>query len=224
MTQVDMICLANSRKHGGRCVAGIRAGTGEWVRPVSDSPDGTLFWTDCRLQDGSVPAPLDLVRLPILRRRPEPHQPENWLLGKRPWELLARPAPNRSLAELEQRVLTEPELLGNQVDRVAYSLLCARPAVASLALVRPDELSWQITRSYSGRRQARACFMHRSIRYNLVVTDPNWENRLAGLDFGNYSSAEVGTRKPHRFLLTISLGEPLGDYCYKLVAAVLELT
>ncbi|MGI6083637.1 MAG: dual OB domain-containing protein, partial [Limnochordia bacterium] len=27
--------MANSRKHGGRCVAGVVVDTGEWIRPVS---------------------------------------------------------------------------------------------------------------------------------------------------------------------------------------------
>jgi hypothetical protein len=37
MAQVDLICLANSRKLGGRCVAGLRLDGSGWVRRV-DSP------------------------------------------------------------------------------------------------------------------------------------------------------------------------------------------
>ncbi|WP_375233212.1 dual OB domain-containing protein [Pseudomonas syringae] len=35
---LDMVCLANSWKHGGRCIAGKIYGgdrSGEWIRPVS---------------------------------------------------------------------------------------------------------------------------------------------------------------------------------------------
>jgi hypothetical protein len=39
---VEIVCLANSRKAGGRCIAGVRTDTGAWVRPVSSGREGTL--------------------------------------------------------------------------------------------------------------------------------------------------------------------------------------
>ncbi|MBD0345112.1 MAG: hypothetical protein ICV63_09890, partial [Coleofasciculus sp. Co-bin14] len=40
MTQI--ICLANSWKHGDRCIAGINSLKGQWIRPVSHLPDGRI--------------------------------------------------------------------------------------------------------------------------------------------------------------------------------------
>ena len=47
MQALEILCLASSIKFGGRCVAGVRLDTGEWVRPVSDTPDGTLPRRQC---------------------------------------------------------------------------------------------------------------------------------------------------------------------------------
>ncbi len=33
MPQFGIICLANSRKNGGHCVAGLRMDGGGWLRP-----------------------------------------------------------------------------------------------------------------------------------------------------------------------------------------------
>jgi hypothetical protein len=43
MPTVEIICLANSRKHSGRCVAGLRTDGQGWIRPVGPSDNGTLF-------------------------------------------------------------------------------------------------------------------------------------------------------------------------------------
>ena len=54
-----IICLANSRKMSGRCVAGFEIGAdriGEWIRPVSDRPSEEISLADRRFKDGSDPA------------------------------------------------------------------------------------------------------------------------------------------------------------------------
>lgn len=50
MAKVQFICLANSWKMGGRCVAGV--GAQGWIRPVSGIPGGTLF-TEYRYANGA---------------------------------------------------------------------------------------------------------------------------------------------------------------------------
>ena len=58
----DLIVLANSRKHGGRCVAGVDCKTLAWVRLVDDSDVG-LEPSQTILDDGSYPSMLDLIRV-----------------------------------------------------------------------------------------------------------------------------------------------------------------
>ena len=69
-----IICLANSRKITGRCVAGKEiAGIkiGAWIRPVSRRPAGELSEEDRRLQNGQDPSTrnhVSLIRRPLNRR------------------------------------------------------------------------------------------------------------------------------------------------------------
>ena len=65
---LTVVCLANSRKHGGRCVAGKvigEPGGPYWIRPVSARPDGSLSLGEIRLPDGTLPQPLDIIQVPV---------------------------------------------------------------------------------------------------------------------------------------------------------------
>ena len=52
------------------------------------------------------------------------------------------------------------------------------------------------------------------VLYHLWVTDPGYEREYLLKPDGDYEIGET--------FLTVSLGEPLNDYCYKLVAAIIE--
>ena len=48
----DVICLANSRKHSGRCIAGKRVSDGSWIRPIGAGPGHEI--TELDVADGQV--------------------------------------------------------------------------------------------------------------------------------------------------------------------------
>jgi hypothetical protein len=78
-----IICLANSRKITGRCVAGkVTDGEtiGEWIRPVSARQTGELSEEDRRFQNGTDPGLFDIVRIPMIEPRPNGFQTENHLI------------------------------------------------------------------------------------------------------------------------------------------------
>ena len=79
-----IVCLANSRKLAGRCIAGkIWRTDGEraaWVQPVSDRPDGEVSEYERQYEDGSDPKVPDIVDVPLLHAQPCEWQTENWLL------------------------------------------------------------------------------------------------------------------------------------------------
>lgn len=223
MPKVQFICLANSRKLQGRCVAGLRMdGTG-WFRPVSNLPDGTLDYGSCVLDDGNEATLLDVVEVDIARPRPEPHQPENCELAPGTWHIVRRIAPAQALALLRPALVPGPVVLENQMDRVAHAPLLAKPAAASLALVEPSSIEWLITTSLRGNRQTRCSFSVGGAYYNLSVTDLKIESALAQLSQGVHPRAAAGIPATARVLLTVSLSEPFNGDCYKLVAAVLTL-
>jgi len=227
---IEIICLANSRKMQGWCVAGLKTdGTG-WIRPVAaGGGDGTLHTADCRLPDGSEPQLLDVIQIGCAEAKPQPHQPENQRLSRTPWRFVSRPAPNavpetvRSL--LLGSLVKGPLLLGNFGDKRDYGVLCRTPAASSLALVAPQNLHWCIQAGWRGNRQTKAVFNLTHTPYSLSVTDPVWAQRLAHLPNGLYprEAASVGTSE--QILFTISLSEPLewNNHCYKLVAGVIVL-
>jgi hypothetical protein len=76
-----LVCLANSRKLSGRCVAGIvDGGHEEWIRPVSARPNREVSEYERQYEDGSDPRVLDIVSVPLLQPQPYSYQSENWLL------------------------------------------------------------------------------------------------------------------------------------------------
>ena len=75
-----IVCLANSRKLHGRCVAGREwtdGRAGQWVRPVSDREHQDVSEYERQYEDGSDPRVLDIIDVPVLDPKPEIYQTEN---------------------------------------------------------------------------------------------------------------------------------------------------
>jgi putative nucleic acid modification protein with dual OB domain len=221
MKILDFVCLANSQKHNGRCIAGITA-AGEWVRPVSPDPDGTLYPQQYTLTDGSEPSVLDVIRLEATPR-PEPHQPENWRISGARWRRLGRLSEQQGRQSLHKRATPGPHVLGSLLGSVSYDYLIEHPMQASLCLVEPGEILWHVRTNYRGNRQIRAIFSLTGAQHNLPVTDPIWTDRHRNLGFGSHQSHELGIAAGRSTFLTVSLAEPFNGYCYKLIAAVIVL-
>src|SRR5262245_8566645 len=119
MPVIEIICLANSRKHQGRCVAGLTTDGGGWIRPISNTPDGSLLAHHYTLTNGTEARVMDVLWMEVDQPRPENHHPENWIVGKAKWQLVRRAASIHDYKELFLRYRVQgPELLGNDADRV----------------------------------------------------------------------------------------------------------
>ena len=78
-----IVCLANSRKLSGRCLAGKEfsdAAVGQWIRPVSARPTEEVSERERAYKDGSDPRVMDIVDIPLIQPKPKTFQSENWLL------------------------------------------------------------------------------------------------------------------------------------------------
>ncbi len=209
MTGVDILCLANAWKKGGRCIAGIRMDEGSWVRPVSDTKDGELTDSQCKMDAGRQVAPLDVVRVYLKAPAPRPHQPEDWLISARQWRLQRRLDASEAKKVLKKsRELHEGGIFGTTTDRVPLSQIDSLPGgriKSSLTVVRAKapEFRW-------GKKpgQKRAVFRHAGTTYDLAMT---FEDR-----------PPVG-QSTSKWYFTISLGEPFHGSCYKLVAGAIEV-
>ena len=229
MPVIEIICLANSRKYSHHCVAGLRTDGQGWLRPIGTVSDGSLYTNEIILQDGTQPQPLDVIKIGCSSPRPRPHQPENWLIDKTRWQLVSRPAPPSLMPVFQAGAVKGPELLGGFGDRASYNDFLIRPASSSLALIAPENLRWRITTSYRGKRQTRAYFQLNNTYYDLGVTDPLWEERLAALGDGFHPATAAGLAEADVPVFTVSLGEPFSpgnsadQSCFKLIAGVMLL-
>ena len=208
--QTKMLCLANSRKHKGRCVAGLLT-DGSWIRPVTATEDGSLAPTMCILDIGRHVQSLDVVLANVEYPDPRPHQPENWVVADEPWKFACA----RDLSEVRDfldGVLTdEPNLFGTTTNKVPWAQIQESPPSSSLALVK-------VTRPVFGRNpykpaRWRARFDHHGFTYDLPIT----------FDFD--SPEDQDHRSNSNWYFTVSLGEPWeeqGSDCFKLVAGALE--
>jgi len=222
-----IVCLANSKKNSGRCVAGrelTASGAGHWIRPVSERPGEEVSEDERQYDDGSDPRLLDVIDVPLIRHVPHACQTENWLLDSALyWQRVRRVDWN----ELQSFVENPPTLWINghstyhgehdeipldEADKLSCLLYLIRVSSVELRVFAPSEAFG------NPKRRVQARFKHRGIMYSVWVTDPHIEREYRARKDGNYSLGEC--------CLTISLGEPYrtkgAEYRYKLVAAIIQ--
>jgi hypothetical protein len=240
MSTFEIICLASSDKNSGRCIAGLKTDGSGWLRPVSTYSNGTLYPDNYILDTNTEPQLFDILEIECSERRPEYHQPENWVIKPKKWRFVGSPSLQMLTKILKpelDRSAALRELFGNSSDRVDYELLQQNPAQYSLVYIKPQSINW-VVQEYSGNKKYRSIFKSNNIQYDLRITDPKWKSQMdqAQIPVGNYSSDEVIDRlnladlTPDGFRFTISLGEPFTPsgyerrYCFKLIAAVINTT
>lgn len=206
---VTLVCLANSRKNMHRCIAG-KATTGVWIRPVSGLPDGAITWT-MRQIGGHEPALLDVLSIPLAKTGPDfGHQPENRSVLEGAWTRTGQLAVSEVLKLCEERNV----LLHTDSDRVPVQMIAAlQPLLRySLQLVRIRNARFYTTTSFKGKPQHRAQFEYGGVDYDIVVTDPVAEARIAKKE-----------RMSPGCILTVSMGGPYDGNYFKFIAAVIEI-
>ena len=224
-----IVCLANSRKLAGRCVAGKEwdgRNPGVWCRPVSARERGELTaerWYRHTFRD---PHLLDVIEVGLLKPKPSGCQIENHLVDTTVrWKLYGRVTAKQLLSGLDPVAgplwINGGSSAGGLNDRVPADLAERQPN--SLFLVQPERLVLTIgmegSTPESLRRRVRGHFSLAGHDYSLSVTDPVAEAELKPQPDG--TSLEL--QKP---ILCISLSEkfPAQNACYKLIAGVVRLS
>jgi len=215
-----IICLANSRKHGARCIAGIQPSTGKWIRPVSDLDDGRIERA-VRLIDGREPGLCDILEIPLASSGPDfGFECENRTILPGPWTSPAI----CPLAEVLPFRSSGPAVLHNDENYVTAEYLASLPPGqrTTLQFVEAADLTvFSAGFSANGGRKWRAAFSTPAGRQlTCMITDPMLMDKL-----------ESGYRPGPHALLTISLSMPYrpadwqkdGNPCWKLIAGVIEL-
>ena len=221
----EIVCLANSRKLLGRCIAGREwSGTGnagDWIRPVSKRNNQEVSEYERQYEDGSDPRLLDVIDVPVLRACPENWQTENWLLDPEYYWRRSGKYSRFDLVALADPVkplwIDGHSTYNGRNDKVPLELTSS--ISDSLRLIRVERLELAVFSPGeafgNAKRRVQGRFEFSGQEYALWVTDPACEKEhLAKLD-GTYAIGES--------YLTISLGEQYQGACYKLIAAVIRL-
>lgn len=222
----EIVCLANSRKLNGRCVAGLELqgdSFGEWIRPVSGTEKGELR-LERFYQDGSDPKLLDKIEIQFAGSRATDSHPEDHLIQSgRPW-LKKGSISRESLKPAIENVRGCLWYNGGSSRNGLNDVIPAEAAAnlgSSLKLIQPNELTMTLRIEGAdfgrARRMVRGQFSIGGFDYLLSVTDPVVENEFR-------SSAEGTERRIVQPILCLSVSEVFEkqNACYKLIAGVIE--
>jgi len=216
------VCLANSRKMSGRCLAGKAFYNGSysrWIRPITDRPTHALETPEHRITTGEDSKLLDILAVQLLEPRAHEHQQENWLMNM---GVPLTKVGEFSLTEIH-KLLDSPDSLwsigssssSGLNDRVPYGEISELEN--SLYLVQVE--NFKIERFFEvhphNRVTTRGAFSYGGQNYRLKITDPVFE-----LEF---NKKPAGIYDINKAVITLSLGEVFNNHCYKLIAGIIPL-
>ncbi|HEU4323001.1 MAG TPA: hypothetical protein VFS21_07595 [Roseiflexaceae bacterium] len=220
----QIICLANSRKIGGRCIAGKELvedkQIGRWVRPVSNREHNEVSEREYCYEDGNEPSVLDIIEVPLLYATPKEYQQENWLLDPEYWWEKVGDITWEDVRQIVDPV--EPLWINNFSTFHGINDYIPNEDTnslrSSLRLIFVDRLEISVFdpgASFNNpKRRVQGRFQYGGLDYWLWVTDPIYENKYLALKNGNYVIGES--------IITISLGKTQGDRAYKLIASIIQ--
>lgn len=221
--QAQIVCLANSRKPHGKCIAGkIWGGEnhGTWIRPVSNRQQDSISDVERAYQPGQFAQLRDLLSITFSNAHGHVFQQENHVIQHPPvWVKNGEV----SIADLADLVDTPLALWENNHhsysgcnDKVPAEILTRHRS--SLYLIRPQNIRVRVSAegAYRGDAtlKARATFSYNRINYSLIITDHDVERYYQQQGAGDYVPEGIS-------YFTVSLGDVSNGFAYKLVAAVL---
>lgn len=222
------ICLANSYKYGGRCIAGVEIrlnadeksfrvvtedGEPKWIRPVQRGTEHE----EIAAETARNIRILDVIELEKTDSCGDDCQSENVYFKRMrivkslpfsPKVLQALLSKRESVLHSEERFLTHDEYCANR---------------GSLMLIEPEEpeIIRELKITDEGKRvpKYKARFAYKGIEYLLPITDPRYLERMEG-----YSKMPlVGKFETGTFFFTISMAaEEWKDKHYKLLAGIID--
>ncbi|HEY3371643.1 MAG TPA: hypothetical protein VGK10_12380 [Prolixibacteraceae bacterium] len=209
------VCLGNSYKEGGRCLAGIKVdvnnnpilefGKPQWIRPTLNTPHGEL--------PNHLALPYHLLDiLEINDTRPSPHhyQSENVYFNEKSIHQVGTFEKNRlnSLCEDRKYIFKTryPSLSEEVIQELTYSLMLVKP--------RQFEV---IEKVYEDRPtpQQRMVFSYNGFTYDFSITDPVFLHQYQM----NHDCVE--DIQDVLLSLSVSVKFPPTNRYYKLVAGVI---
>lgn len=223
-----IVCLANSKKIGGRCVAGREWDGnkfGDWIRPVSSLEKGEIHAERfCENADRRDPMLLDILEIPFLEAKPTHNQIENHLIDpQQSWRYRGSITVEQLVPAVEQvngTIWSNGNSTYNGLND-AISVNVATSLPNSLMLIQPESLDAVVSVEGAAfgnpKRKVRGAFSIAGANYIFSITDPLILAALAAEPDG----AAVVYDHP---ILCISISEVFEkqNACYKLIAGVIQ--
>lgn len=213
--RVRFVCLANSNKEGGRCVAGIEldaknnpvftdGNRPKWIRPVTNSLHGEV-----PVKQVSTLKLLDIAEVDVTELKPVAYQSENVYFYKysiRKVGVFDRSG-LQSLCEEKDRIFVNrgKAVSAEEITKLDHSLM--------LVHATRFEITQKVYENSPKPPQVRMLFEHGSHQYDFPVTDPDCIER--------YRKTPEELKTIRQTYLTLSLGISWEGWHYKLVAAVI---
>jgi hypothetical protein len=210
----QLICLANSRKRGDRCIAGIEVATGQWVRPVSRLEDGRIPLT--RSTINGVPIRLlDVIRIP-LDRQGQGYEAENRYIKAGEWRQVGRATIEEILPFCDREILHGDR--EDWLNAIPYAYLCSLPQDQRRTLQMIQVEGFQTRLNPEGKWRG-TIPLSNGQKILANVTDPELCTKLdQGYDLGPNCLIVLSFSQPWK--KPNSQDESL---CYRLIVGVLEL-
>lgn len=215
------ICLANSYKHGGRCIAGVEVqwdgekskvvrderGVAKWIRPISKDT-----------KTGEIPIflalsvnVLDVIKLEGVEACPADAQQENVFFQKMSFTGKHYEATTQILLRFIDEA--HRHVFYNYGKAVLPSDYCR--GNHSILLLRVNHAEVYTDEGYSGQIRYRISFLYHGHPYDFPITDPKYQ---AELRQGLRATGQKGT-----IFITCSLGLEYEGAHFKLAASVFEI-
>ncbi|WP_303318606.1 hypothetical protein Q4Q34_04680 [Flavivirga abyssicola] len=211
---MKLLCLANSYKERGRCIAGIllddnnkpilKNNKAIWIRPV------------CKADHGQVPnslcekiLPLDIIEINGTNKVGSGYQSENTSFDEN--EILTIGKANKNI--LNNLYSGTNLIFGNRGKALPEDTI--KTLDHSLILVNLTEFKI-VEKEYEDRKkpQIRLNFSYNNNSYDFPITDPVF------LD--NYNNNKTILKNKNNIDVVLSLGVPFNDWYYKLVATIIH--
>lgn len=218
------ICLANSRKVSGRCIAGKEFTNnmiGNWIRPVSEREHHEISELDRRYENGTTAQVFDIIDAPFKQKANHPAQEENYFIDDQYYwssggqyrgnldTLLDHPASlwlngNSSYNGVNDRIPA------TSITQPTQSLYFISPTDVTIVVqIEGAEFG-------NGKKKIRAEFTYNGQSHFISITDPEVERVYLAKGEGRYQPSG-------KIYMTVSLGEVWEGYYYKLAAGVFEV-
>jgi hypothetical protein len=213
-----IVCLANSKKLGERCIAGINLDTGRWVRPICDSlytEDGRVP-KSVRLIKGREPEILDIIEIPLSDTGSDfGFECENLSILEGEWNLIGK----ATTSDLINYCGDFSQILHNTWKYVNPSFLKTLSFEERRTLQLIKATGFNVSRKGENEWKGNIWTENSQNLTEATITDPVFIEKL-----------EAGHNPKNNCLITVSLGIPWSPPkwdgekpCWKLIAGIIEI-